>query len=62
MSEKEVDKGWLSGLYWKGKYDDLMRDYQELVHKYEELSGEIDRGYRNDDAARSYLLGGNKKP
>lgn len=57
-----VDKGWLSGLYWKGKYDDLLRDYQELVHKYEELKSEIDTGYRDKSKPLAYLLGGNKEP
>ena len=58
----EVDKGWLSGLYWKGKYDDLMRDYQELVHTLEELKSEVDSRHRNESGAQRHFPGGNEKP
>ena len=62
MEKDTVDKGWLSGVYWKTKYDDLLVDYQELVHKYEELKREVDHRYRNKSKARPYLLGGDKEP
>jgi len=62
LHNETVDKGWLSGLYWKSRYDELMKDYQELIHKYEELQREVDSGHRDKPKSRPYLLGGNKKP
>jgi GrpB-like predicted nucleotidyltransferase (UPF0157 family) len=59
--DETVDKGWLSGLYWKQRYDDLLRDHQELIHKYEELKVELDSRHRDRQETLPYLLGGNKE-
>lgn len=59
--EETLDKGWLSGLYWKGKYDELLAEYQRLVHNYEELKREVGTGHRDNKRPLPYLLGGNKE-
>ena len=56
-----VDKGWLSGLYWQGRYYDLLKEHQELINKYEELKSEFDNRYRDKAGPLAYLVGGNKK-
>ena len=60
-TEETVDKGWLSGLYWKQKHDELLQQYQELINKHEEFKREVSAGYRNNNVARPYLLGGDKE-
>ena len=61
MKEETVDSGWLSGVYWKARYDELLLQYQQLVHQHEELKSEVDSRHRDKPGSRPYLLGGNKE-